>query len=105
MTLLTHSWSHREIQQGMFRSSITVHRKVNIEMLRSILIEICRPITVEDNVWLGGDVTILSGVTTGHDSVIGAGSVVTKSISPGVAASGNPCKIIRMITENDANNI
>ncbi len=40
-----------------------------------------------------------------HDSVIGAGSVVTKSIPPGVVAAGNPCKIIRKITENDANNI
>lgn len=58
------------------------------------MIETCRPITVEDNVWLGGDVTILPGVTIGHDSVIGAGSVVTKSILPGVVAAGNPCKII-----------
>ena len=69
------------------------------------MIETCRPITVEDNVWLGGDVTILPGVTIGHDSVIGAGSVVTKSIPPGVVAAGNPCKIIRKITESDANNI
>ena len=69
------------------------------------MIETCRPITVEDNVWLGGDVTILPGVTIGHDSVIGAGSVVTKSIPPGVVAAGNPCKVIRKITENDANNI
>ena len=69
------------------------------------MIETCRPVTVEDNVWLGGDVTILPGVTIGHDSVIGAGSVVTKSIPPGVVAAGNPCRIIRKITENDANNI
>ncbi len=69
------------------------------------MIEACRPITVEDNVWLGGDVTILPGVTIGHDSVSGAGSVVTKSIPPGVVAAGNPCKIIRKITENDANHI
>lgn len=69
------------------------------------MIERCLPITVEDNVWLGGDVTILPGVTIGHDSVIGAGSVVTKNIPAGVIAAGNPCKVIREITPEDANGI
>ena len=59
------------------------------------------PITIGDRVWIGGGTTILSGVTIGDDSVIGAGSVVTKDIPAGVIAAGNPCKVIRKITEKD----
>ena len=55
-----------------------------------------------DNVWLGGDVTILPGVTIGSNTVIGAGSVVTKDIPSGVVAVGNPCKVLRPITEKDS---
>lgn len=62
----------------------------------------CRPITVESNVWLGGNVTVMPGVTIGHDSVIGAGSVVTKNIPSGVVAAGNPCRVLREITEEDS---
>ena len=60
-----------------------------------------RPITLGDNVWLGGDVTILPGVTIGSGSVIGAGSVVTRDIPPNVVAVGNPCRVLRPITEQD----
>ena len=59
------------------------------------------PITIGNRVWIGGGTTILSGVTIGDDSVIGAGSVVTKDIPAGVVAAGNPCKVIRKITEKD----
>lgn len=59
------------------------------------------PITIEDNVWIGGSVSIVGGVTIGRGSIIGAGSVVTKDIPEGVIAAGNPCKIIREITEED----
>ncbi len=59
------------------------------------------PIIIEDNVWIGANVTILQGVTIGKGSVIGAGSVVNKSIPENVVAVGNPCKVIRNITEND----
>ena len=69
------------------------------------MLERCQPVTVEDCVWLGGDVTVLPGVTIGHDSVIGAGSVVTKDIPPGVVAAGNPCRVLRKITEDDANGL
>ena len=55
------------------------------------------PIVIEDDVWIGGNVTILPGVTIGKGSVIGAGSVVTKSIPAGVIAVGNPCKVLREI--------
>jgi maltose O-acetyltransferase len=56
------------------------------------------PITVEDDVWLGGGVLLLPGVTVGRASVIGAGSVVTKDIPPGVVAVGNPCRVLRELT-------
>lgn len=59
------------------------------------------PITLGDDVWLGGNVVILPGVTIGSGSVIGAGSVVTHDIPPGVVAAGNPCRVLRSITEAD----
>lgn len=64
-------------------------------------LEYCKPITIEDNVWLGGNVTVNGGVTIGHDSVIGSGSVVTRDIPSGVLAAGVPCRVIRPITEED----
>ncbi len=59
------------------------------------------PVTIGNNVWLGGSVVILPGVTIGDNAVIGAGSVVKKDIPPNVVAVGNPCRIIREITEAD----
>jgi acetyltransferase-like isoleucine patch superfamily enzyme len=58
------------------------------------------PVRIGKNVWVGSNSTILSGVTIGDNSVIGAGSVVTKDIPPNVVAVGNPCKVLRPITEN-----
>lgn len=63
--------------------------------------EYARPITIEDNVWLASNVVVCGGVTIGHDTVIGAGSVVTKNIPSGVFAAGNPCRVIRPLTEKD----
>lgn len=60
-----------------------------------------KPIIIGNRVWIGGGTTVLSGVTIGDDSVIGAGSVVTRDIPAGVVAAGNPCKVIRKITEKD----
>ena len=65
-------------------------------------LETTKPITLGDNVWLGGDVTILPGVTIGEGTTIGAGSVVTKDIPAHVVAAGNPCKVLRPITEQDS---
>ena len=59
------------------------------------------PITIGDNVWIGGNAVILPGVTIGSGVVIGAGSVVAKSIPDNVIAAGNPCRVIREITEED----
>lgn len=64
-------------------------------------IEYAYQITVGDNVWFGGSVCVLPGVTIGSDVVIGAGSVVNKDIPSGVVAAGNPCKVIRKITDDD----
>lgn len=59
------------------------------------------PVTIGDNVWIGGNVVICPGVTIGNNVVIGAGSVVTKDIPDNMIAVGNPCKAIREITEAD----
>ena len=59
------------------------------------------PIVIGDNCWIGADVTILLGVTIGSDTIIGAKSVVTKDIPDHVLALGNPCRVIRPITEDD----
>lgn len=69
---------------------------------RRYTLEYGKPITVEDNVWIGGGTIINGGVTIGHDAVIGAGSVVTKDIPAGVVAAGVPCRVIRPLTEEDA---
>lgn len=59
--------------------------------------ESAKPITIGKEVWLGGNVVVLPGVTIGDRAVIGAGSVVTKDIPPDVVAVGNPCRIIKQI--------
>lgn len=68
---------------------------------RNAGLEIALPITVGNNVWIGADVTVLPGVTIGDNTVIGAGSVVTRDIPSGVVAVGNPCRVLREITEED----
>lgn len=58
-------------------------------------------VTIGDNVWIGGNTVICPGVHIGNNAVIGAGSVVTKDIPDWVIAAGNPCRVIRAITEDD----
>ena len=58
-------------------------------------------VTIGDNVWIGGNVCIMPGVTVGDNVVIGAGSVVTKDIPDSVIAVGNPCRVVRTITDDD----
>ncbi|WP_073422311.1 sugar O-acetyltransferase [Geodermatophilus nigrescens] len=59
--------------------------------------EAAEPITIGDNVWLGGGVVVLPGVTIGADTVVGAGSVVTRDLPAGVVAVGNPARVVRTL--------
>ena len=70
-------------------------------VLRAQGYEISEPVTICDNVWIGGSVVILGGVTIGENSIIGAGSVVTHDIPANVIAVGNPCRVLREISEED----
>lgn len=63
-----------------------------------------KSIKIGSKVWLGGDVKVLAGVTIGNGSIIGTGSVVTKDIPAGVIAVGNPCRVIRKVTDVDRTN-
>lgn len=72
----------------------TAMHPINAEE-RATWAESAKPITVGSDVWFGGNVTVLPGVTIGSNVVIGAGSVVTKDIPSNVVAVGNPCKVIR----------
>jgi acetyltransferase-like isoleucine patch superfamily enzyme len=69
--------------------------------LRNQDYEFALPIRIGNNVWIGGNVVINPGISIGDNSVIGSGSVVTKDIPANVVAAGNPCKILREITEKD----
>ncbi|MBD1425281.1 sugar O-acetyltransferase [Sphingobacterium arenae] len=63
--------------------------------------EFAKPINIGDNVWIGGHTVINPGVTIGKNTVIGSGSVVTKNIPENVVAAGNPCRVLREITDKD----
>lgn len=68
---------------------------------RNTMYEYGIAVTIGSNCWIGGNTVICPGVTVGDCSVIGAGSVVTKDIPPRVVAAGNPCRVIREITDED----
>ena len=68
---------------------------------RNSMYEYGIPVTIGDNVWIGGNTVICPGVTIGSNCVIGAGSVVTKDIPDWSMAAGNPCRVIRKITDED----
>ena len=70
-------------------------------VLRSKQAQYNLPVHIGNNVWIGAGVTILPGVKIGDNTVIGAGSVVTKDIPANVVALGSPCKVFRDINEND----
>ena len=64
-------------------------------------LEYAYPVTIGDNVWIGGNVVILPGVTIGKNCVIGGGSIVTKDIPENTVAVGNPCKVLRVLTADE----
>lgn len=68
---------------------------------RNTLLEYAKPIRIGNNVWFGANVIVLPGVTIADNAVIGAGSVVTKDIPANVVAVGNPCRVVREITDKD----
>ena len=69
--------------------------------LRSRGLQYNMPVRIGRNCWLGAGVIVMPGVTIGDDTVIGAGSVVTKDIPSGVVAVGNPCRVLRKVGERD----
>lgn len=69
--------------------------------IRATGLEFAKPIHIGNNVWIGGNTVINPGVTIGDNVIIGSGSVVTKDIPANVIAVGNPCHILREITEKD----
>lgn len=81
---------------GIYPAGHPVHPE-----LRKQEYEFAFPVHIGNNVWIGGNVVINPGVKIGDNSVIGSGSVVTKDIPPGVVAAGNPCRVLREITDRD----
>lgn len=75
------------------------HPYHEVERMKGL--EYTRSVKIYDYVWIGGNVTILPGVKIHQGAIIGAGSVVTHDIPPYVIAAGNPCKIIRPISQED----
>lgn len=69
--------------------------------VRNTQLEYGKTVTIGDDVWIGGNVVINPGVTIGSNVVIGSGSIVVKDIESNVVAAGNPCKVVRKITEKD----
>lgn len=69
--------------------------------IRNLRVEGGKPVNIGDNVWIGGGVIINPGVTIGSNVVIGSGSVVTRDIPDNVVAVGNPCRVLRPITDED----
>lgn len=78
----------------------TAGHPINAEQ-RNKGLEYAYPITVGNDVWIGAGVQVMPGITIGNNVVIGSGSIVTRDIPDGVVAFGNPCKVVRAITEDD----
>ena len=73
-----------------------------IPAVRNEGLEYALPVAIGDNVWIGAHAVINPGVTIGSNTVIGSGSVVMRDIPEGVVAAGNPCRVLREVTEEDA---
>lgn len=80
-------------------SFYTAGHPLDIEQRNSGL-EFALPITIGNNVWIGGGVIVLPGVSVGDNSTIGAGSVVAKNIPANVVAAGNPCRVIKFLDKS-----
>ena len=69
--------------------------------VRKTGLELGKPIVIKENVWIGGSVIVNPGVTIGENSIIGSGSLVTKDIPANVIAFGQPCRVIKKISDSD----
>jgi maltose O-acetyltransferase len=85
-----------DVQVGPNVQFLTPTHPVEAQARRAKL-EAAKPITIADNVWLGGGVILLPGVTIGQNTVVGAGAVVTKDLPANVVAVGNPARVIRSL--------
>lgn len=85
-----------DVQIGPNVQLLTPTHPLEPELRRSGA-EAAEPISIGDNVWLGGGVIVCPGVTIGRDTVVGAGAVVTRDLPPGVLAVGNPARVIRQL--------
>ena len=81
---------------SIFTAGHPIHAQI-----RNTGYEYAFPITIGNNVWIGGNTVVNPNVTIGNNTVIGSGSVVTKDIPSDTVAVGNPCRIIRQITDED----
>lgn len=81
-------------------SIYTVGHPIDAE-IRNTKLDYAKPVTIGSNVWIGGNVIINPGVSIGSNVVVGSGSVVTKNIPDNSVAVGNPCRVIRQITQED----
>ena len=84
------------LEYGIACSGHAIHPRQRAEGIGT-----SKPITIEDNVWIGANSTVCGGVTIEEGSIIGTGSVVNKDIPEGVIAVGNPCRVLRKITDKD----
>jgi maltose O-acetyltransferase len=85
-----------DVQIGPNVQLLTPTHPLEPELRRSGA-EAAEPITIGDNVWLGGGVIVCPGVSIGPNTVVGAGAVVTRDLPPGVLAVGNPARVIRQL--------
>lgn len=86
-----------DVQVGPNVQLLTPTHPLDPEQRRTGL-EAAEPITIEDNVWLGGGVIVLPGVTIGRDTVVGAGAVVARDLPSGIVAVGNPARVVRSLS-------
>ena len=85
-----------DVQIGPNVQLLTPTHPIDTELRRAKW-EAAKPITIEDNAWLGGGTIVLAGVIVGKNSVVGAGAVVTKDVPPNTVALGNPARVVRSL--------
>jgi maltose O-acetyltransferase len=89
-----------DVQMGPNVQLLTPTHPIDPEQRRNKL-EAAKPIVIADNVWLGGGVIVLPGVTIGENSIVGAGSVVTRDVPANCVVVGNPARVLRSIPPSD----